>query len=481
MKKTIFFFILIILFSFLIQFSNKDYDIKIEIPFPYKNAKYIDETYAKKIEDELFKLNNIKDLIIISSSFNCNIYIKRKFFSSKNILLNQIERKLNSLEIKNYKTNENYNYKYNYFIVVQTKSDDYDLLKNKADEIQELLLKKNLAKDIQMLGKQQKVNYIYYSENELLKYNLDLEDIKSLIRENNSKKDFEIKKLNKYNLGLNFNSAFKNIADLKNTPIFFQNSNFTTTFENVFEIQKDTKKPQNQKIIYNNKNAIVLALSKQFYFPKFVLNFLLKDYNVVIINPKFKRKIEIFSDENSNPNSLSNLINNQKGLFFFGITPPKIDNQETFDEIKSNRVIGFVDYFDKINLPIENEYTIAPTKITGINYKINTKRINDFKLNKKEIINTFLANSDGLICDYYFIKNDKVEIILKKKKQKNASLIYSKNLKTLVSQDAISNSNFETFYNSIARKNFKYITIKKLKNPLFFKGAQLQIRYLLSL
>jgi multidrug efflux pump subunit AcrB len=55
------------------------------------------------------------------------------------------------------------------------------------------LLNLKIANDIKKYGIQQKVNYIYFNSNDLIKYNLELEDIKNLIKEKNRTRDVVLK------------------------------------------------------------------------------------------------------------------------------------------------------------------------------------------------------------------------------------------------------------------------------------------------
>lgn len=441
-------FLPVIIIIFLAAFFNKSCDLKIEIETPNKNPKEIDEFLAKNLEFELKKLNKLKNIIFFSSYNRCNVYFKFKPLTNKNKTICEIERKLQLLKIKNYKINDTYNLKYDCFVVITDKNNDYDFLKQKADLIFEKILKSKISNDIKMLGTQEKANYIYFNNQILLNYDLTISDIKNLIADNNSKSNYILKnsKNNQYEIDINTN--IKNIEDLKNITFNYPNSNFSTNFANVFEIKKDIKTPPESKIIFNGKNAIVIAISRKKFCPHFYIKFILKNENIEIINPNYKKRAELFFDNNSSIEKSQDSIKNQKGMFFLGLTNPKYNNNETFDEITNGRIICFIDKFK--NLDLKNETQNNSIKII---YKIKNHKLNEFKLKKNEVLSALQANNEGLICAYYWNKNDKITIILKNEDEE--SFIYSKKLKILIPQESIIDSAFAHTQRTIIRENFK--------------------------
>ena len=453
MKKVIFIFC-ILLFLFL-PYSNRNYDLKIEFDIKNKEPIEIDKYIALNIEEELLKLREINDISIFSSTVGCNIYCKFNFFCNKEMTIEKIKRKIDSLGFTNYKINDKYFLKYNFFIVITDIQNDYYKLKAKADEIYSNLLKIKFLKDIKITGAQQKVNYIYFSSSDLLKYDISIEDLKNTIKTNNVNKNF-IYDNNFYYANLNNN--IKNIEDIKKMPLKFKNSNFSTTLGEIFDIKKDIQYPLKYKIIYNNKDAIVIGISSNFWFSEFFLKKILKKYNIKIFNPKYKNRIEIYLNKNSNiENSIDWLLkNNLEGLFFIGLTPPKTKNIEIYDEIISNRIIGFTNKKEKKK--INNTKNNIFQDLVGFKYNINEYKLNNLNLDKRNLTNLILSNTEGLYCDYYIDKKDKINIILKNKD----NFIYSKKYKSLISFDEVVNKEIKKHEIIIYRKNGK---ILKIKNP----------------
>lgn len=450
MKKIIFAFcILFLLFSTTL---NRSYDLKIEFDIKNKNPIKIDEYYAVNIEEELIKLKEIKNISIFSTIYGCNIYCKLKLFCNKEKTIEKIQRKFNSLNFKNYTIDDKYNLKYDYFIVITDTENDYYKLKTKTDEIYNRLLRIRYLKDAKIIGLQQKVNYIYFSSLDLLNYDITIEDLKNIIKTSNIKKNF-IQDNSLYYTSLN--NHINDIEDIKKIPLKFKNSIFFTTLGEVFDIKKDIQHPLKQKIIYNDKDAIVIGISTDYWFSELFLKFILKEYNIKIINPKQKEKVKIYLNKNSNiENSIKWLTRNKlKGLFFIGLTPPKTKNKEEYDEIIPNRIIGFVDIKEKKK--INNTENNIPQNLEGFEYNIKEYKLNSY-LSKKELTDFLFSNSDGLFCDYYTDKKDKVNILLKSKD----NFIYSKKYKTLISINEITEKRIKKHKLIIYRKNGKNIIIK---------------------
>jgi len=385
--------------------------------------------------------------VLISSLYGCNIYVKFKPYIFKKLAVNKIQRKIDSLGFKNFKINDEYFLKYDFFVVLKPK-EDYYLLKKQADDVLEKLLKLKLFKSYKILGFQQKANYIYFKANDLLNYDISIDDIVEKIKTNNIKNNFIYK--NKEHL-IDVKSRFKNIDDIKNINLKFKNSNLSTTFGDVFRIEKGIKKPLDTKVVYNNKNTIVLAFSSRFLFSGMIAKFFLKDYEVEFINPNSKKRVEYYLNDNYGIEKTFEYLksNFESGLFFIGLNLPKIGNFETFDEIKTNRIVGFVDENKKIHNNKEEKPFLK--SILGIDYKIDDFKLSIYGLSKKELRNFLLAFYEGLVCDYYWEGHDMVEIILKT----NDNFIYSKKMKILFSSNEVIDSVLGEKIISIVRKNGK--------------------------
>ena len=83
--KRIFFLLVFVLFFFLFFFDNS-YHLKIKINIEDFSPLYLDKNYAKNIEKEILKLNEIKDVFLISSRFGINIYCKIRPFSNVSVV-----------------------------------------------------------------------------------------------------------------------------------------------------------------------------------------------------------------------------------------------------------------------------------------------------------------------------------------------------------------------------------------------------------
>lgn len=476
-------FVLIFVLILFLTFFDNSYDLKIELEIPNKNPVQIDENVAKVVENEILQIKQVKDLVIVSSFWGCNIYCKFKPFTHKNSATDKIQRRLDAIGYTRAKINDRYHLKYHYFVVIHSKDENYEDLKKEQDRILDKLLNAKISNDIRVLGLEQKADYIYFSTSILQNYNLDLKEIKEQIKNNDTQRDFILKNENKNLYSINTNSSFKNTKDLENIVLEYPNGGYLTKFKDVFEIKRQTKTPPLKKALYKDENAIVLAISRKFYYPKIFLKFILRNYDVEIINPNEKRKIEIYLSENSNSEaSIDYAKKIQKEmlgpcLFFIGENPPKTSFWGDFDEIRPNRITGFIGRFEKINFPLKEEITLFPIKSSGVKYEIQEYKLKDYKIEKTDVTDSILASNDGLSGGYYYDKNDKIEIILKNKDD----YIYSKKLKTALTLDSVIKSSFEAHYSLIARKNHRYILAKKFKNPSLLRGAALQIRYLLSL
>jgi len=208
------------------------------------------------------------------------------------------------------------------------------------------------------------------------------------------------------------------------------------------------------------KMSLGLVFHKYFLFSGMIAKFFLKDYEVEFINPNSKKRVEYYLNDNYSIEQTFEYLksNFESGLFFIGLNLPKIGNFETFDEIKTNRIAGFVDE----NKKTHNNKKEKPflKSILGVDYKINDFKLSIYGLSKKELRNFLLAFYEGLVCDYYWEDHDMVEIILKT----NDNFIYSKKMKTLFSSNEVIDSILGEKIISIVRKNGKVL---KTQKPLF--------------
>lgn len=463
MKKTILLIIFLLIFIFLN--TNKGYQFKIEMKTENLSTNEIDKNIAKNIERKLLNIKEIKDIVLFSNEFGCNIYIKLfPFYFQKEKILQKITNETENFskdfkEIKNINYIDNYDQNYQYFIVITAKN-NYFKLKKIADETLDKLLNSKIVNDIKIYGLQQKVNYIYFNSSDLLNYNFEIEDIKNIIKNHNQTKNSLINNKKENFYPTNIENKIKSIEDIKKITINFKDKNFTTNFNNIFKIEQKTKNPKENNIIFNNKDAIVLVISKKFYCPIFLLEQILKkdnDYEISILNIKDYKKIDLFFNDNYQAQNFEPINNND--LYFFNKSP---HNKNEFNESIKNRLTIYTKNPNKyINLAHNNTF-LTPSKNLQINYEINNYKINEYNLSNKEIFNALISQSEGLICDYYYQNGDEIEIILKNNNQDN--FIYSKKYKILINLDEITKSNLQQEYFILSRKNGKIYPIT-FKNP----------------
>ena len=460
MKKIIIVFFILFLFICISFLLEDAYHLKVEIKLENVNPVDLDENYAKNIEKDILNLEGIKDVIIFSSKYGINIYCKFNYFANKDKLINKIQRILISYDFKNVYFNEKYYLKYNCFVVVHSKSDDYYSLKNKADLIFDEILKLKVARDVKILGVQEKVINIYLKDSFLDKFNLDIYDIKKNIQKNNIKRNYIGNEISK---SLNIN--FKNIEDVENILFNFKDLNFSIKLKDIFEIKQEIKSPREYSIFYGDEDALVVAISLKKFVSTLFLKYMLSDFDVDIVTPLKIKKTEIYLGENSNFDDLYKKYleiqskNKKNNLYFLGLEAPKINNAEDFDEIKNNRIIIFSNSLKFKN----NKTNFAPSKIFGVEYLIDKNKLNRYSLSKEDVLNLILLNSNGLFCDYFYDKDEKIGIYLKN----DSNFIYSKKLKTFVLKDEIIKTEFKNNYNLIARKNLKKIEIIKNRKPFY--------------
>ena len=469
MKKMLIIFLILLIFIVFAFFKNETYQLKIQIKIENVNPKDLDENFAKNIEKEILNLGGVKDLILFSSKYGINIYCKFNCFANKNELINRINRLLNAYDFEDISFNEKYHLKYNCFLVVHSNDNDYYLLENKANLIFEEILKLKIANNIKIFGSQKKVLNIYVTDDDFIKYDLSISDIKTIIKSNNLKYNIIADDYFK-----SIDSDFKSVDDVENIFLNFKNSKLSFQLKDIFKIKKEIKKPIESSIYWNNKAALVIGISLKKFYPIWLLKLRFKNYNVEVINPRKIMKTEIYLGENSNFNSLYEkylkIEKQLKGdaLYFLALEAPKINNIENFDEIKNNRIIIFSNNFNYKN----NDVLFAPTNMLATEYLIDKAKLNKFSLSKQDVFDSIIQNSGGVFCDYFYDGDDKIEIFLKN----DSDFIYSKKNKNLISKDEVLKIDTKNAYNLVVRKNFKNIELIKTKNPSIFRRVQLQIR-----
>lgn len=458
-------FLLILLF-YVFLLPNEMYHLKVEIKTKDINPIDLDENFAKNIEKDILNLKDIKDVIIFSSIYGINIYCKFNRFANKENTTNEIQRVLIPYKFNDLKFNDKYYKKYNCFFVVHSQNNDYHYLKNKTDVVLNEILKLKISSIFKVFGLQQETINIYLTDDVLLKYDLSLTDIRKIIKDNNLNENLIDNVI--------FNSKFKTINDIKNILISYKDSNFAFKFDDVFEIKNEIKNPIENKIYWNNNNALIIAASKKWFYPFWYLKLKFASYGVEIINPNNMYKSEVYLANNSDfamlHNTYLNIQKNNKGdnLYFLALEAPKVSNVENFDEIKNNRIIVFSNNFKYKN----DDKIFAPVEITGVKYSIDDYKLKKFGLLKRDVANFIVQSSEGVYCDYFYIDNNRTEIYLKNK----SDFIYSKKMNSLISKNEVLRAEIDNYYNLVVRKNLKRIELIKIKNPSILRRVKFQIR-----
>ena len=117
---------------------------------------------------------------------------------------------------------------------------------------------------------------------------------------------------------------------------------------------------------------------------------------------------------------------------------------------------------NKNNLPLKyevmeaknlNKYfiNISSKKEKTISYKYNQSDLNSYFITNKELTENILANSEGLICDYYYEDSKRIKIILKN--IQNSDFIYSKKYKNLINLSSLLTKDIKEKYIFIIRKD----------------------------
>ncbi|MBR5303720.1 MAG: efflux RND transporter permease subunit [Candidatus Gastranaerophilales bacterium] len=457
---------------FLIFFLSREiYELKIEIKTNNIKPIDLDENYAKSIEQDILNINGVKDLVIFSSVYGINIYCKFNYFSDKEKLISEIQRALISYNFEDIKFDDKYYLKYNCFIVVNDKKNNYHSLKLKTDLILQELLKFKIAYNVKIFGLQQEAINIYLSDDDLLKYDLSLNDIKEKIKVNNlnqvlvNKEEFKT-----------INTKIKCINDIEDILIDYKNSKFSLKFKDIFEIKKEIKNPIDGAIYWNDSQALLIALSLKKFNPIWLLKLKLMNLDVEVINPKFFKKTEIYLPNDFKFNSLYKAYldiqksNKDNALYFLALASPKTNNNEQFSETLDNRIIVMTDNLKSKNL--NNKIFFTPSRAMGIEYYIDEYKIKQLSLSKKDVLDSMLLSSAGVYCGYFYSENNKFEIYLKS----NSDFIYSKKFKALIHKNEVLKAELKANYRLVMRKNFQRIEFEKTKTPFKFKRGKIQIR-----
>jgi len=465
--EIVFFLVVTIFVCFLILFKNKGYEVSVEFKINSLSCEYIDNNIAVEIKKELLKNSKIKEVISFSFDESLALYCKiSPFVFGKDEVIFDIKNKIN-LYVQNHKfissfeIDDKYNLEYSHLMII--KNSNYFELKKNSDEILKTILEEHFLEDIKIFGIRKIVNYIYYSSADLLKFDIDLKDIKKIISENNVDADL----IDNIKSDLD-NGNIKTIEDIKNIVVPYKNKNFSTRLGDIFKIEKDTESFFDTQVYLGDKNAIVYALSKRKNYPKLLFYYHLwkirKEHKIEILNVNKIKEIEIYFNEASDIQEIfefyKKIKNNFKSDVLYFISN-KLPNYNGFSYVDFNRLIIYADKteYKKIKKYLsENKILISDKKPrtiknTKLLYKIRQNGLNDYSIQKEELINSIKAFKNGYHIGSYYFDEDETEIILKNM-DKNC-FIYSKKYKNLIDVSSLIDIDLKTGYKIIAKKNFK--------------------------
>ncbi len=518
----IFFSVVFFLIIFIYQ-KNNCYSYRINIALDNVLTKEIDNNVASYIKDSLSQIEQIKEIVIFSRENNANIYCKlNSFVFNKNKIASRVERQLNNALAQVDKNaivsfDDNFDKKIETFVILSTNLDGYKILKQYCDVALDELLSLNITNKIVPFGDQKITTYIYYNNSTLQKYDINIDDIKNLIENNNIFNSQTIKTNDSNSYNIDSNSAFHSVNDIKDIAVFYKNKSFSTKFKDIFAIEEGIKNPSDYFVNLNDKKAVVFGLSKRSFYPRFLFNYKLnkkikeldKKYPCYIKVESLKTdslsKIEIYFKNRTSINNtykrykeIDKVLEDKKikpVLFFIGSDSPKISSREEFFEQEKNKLtilakkidigkiksvlnskgIGFIDKTDKkieiIDENLENLYSkleqyedeyenAIPTmtnKTMQVNYHINNYDLNDYYSTKKEIIDTLNTYYGGLDCGYYYDREIRIPIVLQNIDNKERLYFYSKNYKSLIYLGSVATNSIQEDYSIIVRKNNKYL------------------------
>ncbi len=526
MKKFFIIFSCILIFSiiYITENLNKDknnYEIKIIAKIANLSAKEIDAQIAEEIKDKISNLEMVKDIYIFSYDGYCNIYCKLNptiIFKQTAIDLvkTRLTQALYNVDKRiNVFFDDNNTIRYDTFILINTHK-DYKTLKALTDSAQDKLLDYKIASKIIKMGEQKNVVFINYKTSDLKKYNLTLEDLSNLINNNNIYQNSTTQTTNNNSYPIYSNASIKNIKDIKNIRVYFNNNQFSNNFGDIFNVKETTTTPPESLIYYDEKKTQILALGKKEGLLRIIydikLAFYLKELQKQNVDTKIIKTntldtIDIYSDKTNSIyateklyEKISSYHNLKNIIYLIGINSPKINNESGFFEQELNKITilcpkhktrkikailkelnincaskkeeEYCDksldnlYFKISELKKEKNIINSTTdKKLSFKYKIDEKALSAYKMDKKEITDSLQGYYKGLECSNFWQGSTNTKIILKNEDKLNAQYVYSKNYKILFDINNFTKKELEENFYKISRKNATYCAILKFKNP----------------
>ncbi len=526
MKKFFIIFSCVAIFSIIYVVGNFEknkntYEIRILAKMSNLSAKEVDAQIAEEIKDKISNLEMVREIYIFSYDGYCNIYCKlNPTIIFKQTAIDLVKTRLTQALYNVDKKisvffDDNNTIKYDTFILIST-TKDYKTLKALTDSAHDKLLDYKIASKIIKFGEQKRTVFINYKTADLKRYNLTLSDLSDLINNNNIYQNSTVETTKNNSFPIYNNGSIKTIDDIKKIRIYYKNNSFSNNLGDIFEVVEKTTTPPESLIFYDDKKTQILALGKKegllglIYDIK--LSFYLKELkkqntNAKIIKTNTLDPIEIYDVKTNNIyeteklyKKISSYHNIKNIIYLIGINCPKINNDSDFFEQELNKITILcpkyetrkikailkelnIEYASREKKEIcdknldelyskilkykkgKNVINSTTDKKLSFNYIIDEKALSAYKMDKKEIINSLQGYYKGLECSNFWQGSSNIKIILKNNDNFNDIYTYSKNYKTLFNINNFTKKETEENFYKISRKNAKYCTILKYKNP----------------
>lgn len=519
-KNVLIVFLIFFFFMIFIYVQNNTFKVKISLIFQNKTAYDVDCTWAQNLNFEFLKIAGIKEVHSVSSNNLCNIYLKfNPFLLNYGTVLSEIKIKFDSIFNNLNFCDEkiivdfdlNYNKKYDYLLVFSFLEDDFEQFLDFENRFLNNIKNNLKTTKIKTFPSYPYASYLYFGYDNLQKFNLDIEKIKNTIVKNNNNSNFFNKTLKNSIYSANISSDIDNISDIKNLVIPFLLKTYAIKLGEIFEVKNGLRYFGDSKVVFKDNNSIIFLISKKWYYPSFLYEKMLdnylnsdKSFSNLIKYKLYKisslSKFEILPDKNADfreiQKEISSKIKDDDSIYFLKFDNPKIFKNEFLSESNNKITIVFLknkknkirkilsnldlDYkkqeiplssdslnnlFEKIDDKISN-YKKTNVELTKkenvISYKIDNFFLNDYEIDKVEVINSLIANNDGLILDYYFNSFYKIPIILKNKEENLNTFVYSKQNNTLLDINSFLKSEITSACTQITRRNGKYFALVEI-------------------
>ncbi len=502
-------FLTLLILLLIIILKQQGYDIKIILKCDNLSAEETDEMLTKQSIDILLQIPEINEVLAYSRQNETSIYCKINPLSFKKTIIkekikNEIQLFVNNINKEvEIISDDKYDTVYNCFIVVYSDKINHFSLKKYTDNFEDEILNLNITTKFLNVSPYEIANYIYFTPNIQREFNLDINNLKKIILDNNSDTDSGYLSNQKSIQNYNLNSKLNNIDDIKNLALYYKDKNFSTKFKDVFKIEEDVKKPFETIIFYGKNAAQIYALKPKGFYPNFIFKNILNK-KISTLEKKYPsyihfdfltnfKQVRIYLNENSNIEKSIELYQKLKeidnsAIFIIGNDFVKTKKGTFVNEKEQNKITlllknnKIIDYLkkEKINYILGNEKTkeyikddinslyseienkknknfINPTtnKSAQISYIIDKIALNDYQIEQNELENTIRAMNEGVICTKYFKGTSVIPVILKNN-EINEGFIYSPDYKTLISLKSIAKKQLQKKYSVIVHKNNRY-------------------------